>query len=122
MNTLENKLFIAKMLPEKIEVFDHERGQFRWINKTDTCFCLVVETEWLHIMHLAEEKLEKENGFKSVKNLWRDYICQLMQELNPGVKLWDNEKWVGSWSHAVNPAFATFNQRATAMRKVKETQ
>ena len=54
MNDEQLQLALAKMLPDKITI---GCDVFYWISKTDTCFCRVIDTEWLHVCWLVEQLL-----------------------------------------------------------------
>jgi len=104
------KLEMAKLLPEKIGRYlcgalfplskftDSELKKdgfpLRWLDTGNP----ILETEWLYVMQLVEMEQE---GHVALSYLW-----ELAQSLNTNV---------GSFRHVCS----TFNQRATAMCKVK---
>lgn len=63
-NPIENwhdqdlQLALAKMLPDKISVIQSDIVRFIWNDKTDTCGCLVLDTEWCHVCWLVRSKYE----------------------------------------------------------------
>lgn len=71
----------------------------------------------LNAMHEAEKVLADKTGHLSVGCLIRDYWLQLMQILNPGVKMWENGAFLGSWANAIKVGRATATQRSEAFLK-----
>lgn len=82
----------------------------------------VLGLEALGNMNEAEEELERETGHLSRRCLIREYWLQLMQDLNPGVVLWDNGTFLGSWSNAIEVGHASSRQRAIAWLRVKKPE
>lgn len=89
----ELKQAAARKLPDKLKV----TGNIVWITDSDY-LCLLRETEWLHIAHLLEGMMSKNQWDNYEQNLYEVIIC-------------DNQfsnKHVNS----------TYQQRLTAMREI----
>lgn len=115
MNDPKLKLAMAKLLPEKIkheDVYysptfdDHLKDGFFWIETKKE----ILETEWLYVMQLVEEKL-----LPAETSRYENYLALEVYEDDK------DEYWIGGVKHIKAYCFhATFNQRATAMLKVKQ--
>lgn len=66
-----------------------------------------------------EQKLKRETGMLSVRCEIRTYWLKLMEIMNPGVKLWDNGTFLGSWNHAIKVSEATAAQKCKAYLRLK---
>lgn len=106
MNDPKLKLAIAELLPEKIHISPLHPPTFEWKNKVWTT---ILESEWLYVIHLVEQTLNGQqwNYYLSELENNRDWIPPVWRGLNPSMIV----------SFAL--AHAGFNQRATAMLKVK---
>ena len=113
MNNPALKLAMARLLSEKIKiVVDDDSTLFFWtegkirsdhyIGKTGT-ITPILETEWLYVMHLVEQTLNPTDQY-GINPTWDAYIENLQAICEP------------TKTHGF---IATFNQRATAMCKVK---
>lgn len=71
----------------------------------------------LNAMHSAEQFLDRTTGMKSVNCHIRSYWLHLMEIMNPGITLWDNGTFIGTWSNAIKVGGATSEQRAEAFGK-----
>lgn len=115
------KLVMVRLLPEKLWIFqrpgyrpilDYEEAW--WLEGDNTEEELehvrgrpVLETEWLYVMHLVEQTLESEEHM--------NFERELERIVTPAIK-------TNCWSIRGTQVSATFNQRATAMCKVKGTE
>lgn len=100
-NKPELKLAMAKLLPELVRTNDYGGyGTTIWKETNHE----VLETEWLYIMQLVEQRLDNTE--------WDKYQATLHTQAKPMYKLLNDVVRYGEIS-------ATFNQRATAMCKVK---
>lgn len=103
-NNPKLKLAMARLLPEKMTT---EHGIPGW-KGTGNIVTDVLETEWLYVMHLVEQTLTIEE-----KQHYYDELCLVVNDAD--------STWIesGCVDMARNTALTTFNQRATAMCKVK---
>lgn len=92
MNDPKLKLNMASLLPEQLFIIE---GRHCWVETRD---CLR-ETEWLYVMHLVEQTCLDREEFEHGR-----YYMILSQVCS---------------SEGTDPNGAAFNQRATAMCKVK---
>ncbi len=114
------KRALVRLLPDKIKfipapkVWDAEtQNKFVWLNKFDTCYCKVVETEWLHVCHLIEQ------GMSEVDKLtFTDNLIHLLNAYvyDGGYYQGEGELNLGEIFKVVN---ATWQQRALAIIAVK---
>jgi len=97
---------------EKVDVFKWKDSRIE-----------VLETEWLYVVHLVEQTLKKA-PYNINKPTWQQYLNQLSYETTGNYCLFDMVSlWIPN-ELLLGPALsgcadATFNQRATAMCKVK---
>jgi len=113
MNNPALKLAMAKLLPEKIDLeYDDVQWFFFWKSEPEVTdnTTQILETEWLYVMHLVEQSL---NDVEIVQ-YHSEIMCEIIGRFSP------DQKWLKSQLPSSKLAvFATFNQRATAMAKVK---
>ena len=113
-NDSKLKLAMARLLPEKIHclpVVGSQSGGFHyyWKDKVNET---VLETEWLYVMHLVEQKLTADQ--EAV------YVDELAGQIMSGVYEDSDERYKNSHLASDDSCYrATFNQRAAAMCKVK---
>ncbi len=72
----------------------------------------------LDAVALVEAKLKKESGGRSVRNHYRSYLCQLMSDMSPNEKLWDNGTFFGNVFHGLKCIDATARQRCVGIATV----
>jgi len=110
---------MARLLPEKVKIFHNENTtapaySFYWQGEDEErgfepC---VLETEWLYVMHLVEQTLTAAQE--------ADYVEELAGTIMEGVYDATDKHYFHSKLCAKELIYrATFNQRATAMCKVK---
>lgn len=109
-NKPELKLAMAKLLPELIEV-KYEYGSsnsptISWLNRPQKL--VVLETEWLYVMQLVWESLDS-----------RDERIKYVQALHETVIAGGGHETSSPYDIQACCENATFNQRATAMCRVK---
>lgn len=99
MNEPKLKLAMARLLPEEVCIDNHlSFTRYRWICSDRT----ILETEWLYVMYLIEEQLTQ------------GQLCAMSNELDIMHELDGKPYDASQWKH-----HKSFNQRATAMCKVK---
>jgi hypothetical protein len=107
MNEPKLKLAMARLLPEKIRIntTPTEDTWYQWIElpPQDYHERTVWETEWLYVMQLVEQSLDESD---------KDWYCEQLRQVITHTKMFIHEECKAM-------LFATFNQRATAMCKVK---
>lgn len=111
MNDPVLKLKMAKLLPEKIQI---DNDWFYWKEgvRDRSATLSILETEWLYVMQLVEQTLSDNEHGLYVGFLIDETCCkEASNEWNRNRIRCDNRRAFCS---------ATFNQRATAMLKVKE--
>ncbi len=114
------RLLVAGMLPEHIDCTHAKNGRgFLWVDSERRIIHAVQEREWLEVVQLVAAQWKRDYLHKSVGNLHRNYLCMLMQLCNPGVKLWDDGRFIGAWYHALNTADASIETRLEALCCVK---
>lgn len=103
MNDPKLKLAMAKLLPKKIGILNN--GMFVWCevsnNGVRRWLDLILETEWLYVIHLAEQTLDKK--------------MSLHQPCERNRYVYELQRYCGDYGAVI----ADFNTRATAMCKVK---
>lgn len=104
MNDPVLKLAMAKLLPEKIYIFTEFAVKFYWQDNNDG----IREGEWLYVMQLVEEMLSVEQQKRYIEYIWQQVAHYAVEE----------EMYSADACFLL--AHATFNQRATAMIKVKQ--
>jgi hypothetical protein len=104
MNDPKLKLAMARLLPKKIVAYTGgDANTLHWIN-TDK---LILETEWLYVMHLVEQTLDNIGDTSEPPELRETEMSQYIWALGSECQTQEEHYC------------ATFNQRATAMCKVK---
>src|SRR6478736_4444219 len=112
MNDPKLKLAIARLLETHISIRDNEvLGQhFAWKGAPPNH--AILETEWLYVMHLVEQKLTADQ--EAV------YVDELAGQIMSGVYEDSDERYKNSHLASDDSCYrATFNQRAAAMCRVK---
>jgi len=99
------KLAMAKLLPNVVGYHTRVEGMTEpmniyWMNNSRE----LLETEWLYVMHLVEHQLESDEHM--------EFERELERIVTPEIR-------TNCWSIRGTQVSATFNQRATAMAKVK---
>lgn len=111
MTDQQLQLALVRMLPEKISHREWEsfgsdgtalNHSFFWKDKTNTCDCLVIATEWIHVCALIEQRLSEQEQNHYTTRLIFDRIGPD----NTNLVVW--EALTASWQ-----------QRAEALCKVK---
>lgn len=100
-NKPELKLAI---MPLTKNIFQRKDGTFCWTDRKDPTTglcCDVLESEWLYVMHLVEQTMDGAE-YDEYEELLRDFNLR-----------GDGDGWT---------VCSTFNQRATAMCKVKNIE
>ena len=104
------KLALARMLPEKIQIFkplDQRPAFFAWYDEEGDTSNYINDTEWLHVCWLVEQTLDKTQQLH--------YIERLVWMLDPN-DAWPEVLTVSKGWFFLN---ATWQQRAEALCRVK---
>lgn len=114
----EKRVMIATLdgFDEVSEIHDKNTGQTSlrgrrgasWFDLPDYCGSLDAIAE-------AVLRLKNEDTAKSIHNRYRAYLIHLMNIVNPGVTLWRDGEFLGTWVNAINVHDATATQLADAM-------
>lgn len=112
------KLAVARMLPDLLVITPHKEGYEPWIDWKKTAhhghFDDVLETEWLYIVAMALKTLVDLERRKYAMHL--AILLHTDGEFTPSPIFTRNDF---GWISCFDFINATFNQRATALCKVK---